>query len=69
MVWIPFINGLSTEVHQTKRLLMIIPIEYLMNLKNVASLLNQEKISNIRVKGVGTQSISDTKKSTSVTPD
>jgi ABC-type bacteriocin/lantibiotic exporter with double-glycine peptidase domain len=40
IVWIPFINGLSTEVHQTKRLLLLIPVELLMNLKNVATLLS-----------------------------
>lgn len=43
IVWIPFINGLSTEVHQTKRILLLIPIEMLMGLKNVASLLTTDK--------------------------
>lgn len=43
IVWIPFINGLSTEVHLTKRILLLIPIELLMGLKNVAALLTTDK--------------------------
>jgi len=41
VVWIPFINGLTTEVHQTKRILLLIPIELLVGMKNVAILLSE----------------------------
>jgi hypothetical protein len=40
IVWLPFINGLSTEVHQTKRILLLIPIELLSGMKQVNMLIN-----------------------------
>ena len=43
VVWLPFINGLSTEVHQTKRILLLIPIELLIGMKQVAMLLSEGK--------------------------
>jgi hypothetical protein len=43
VVWLPFINGLSTEVHQTKRILLLIPIELLVGMKQVAMLLSEGK--------------------------
>jgi len=46
VVWLPFINGLSTEVHQTKRILLLIPIELLVGMKQVAMLLNEGKHEN-----------------------
>jgi hypothetical protein len=64
VVWIPFINGLSTEVHQTKRILLLIPIELLMGLKNVAALLATDKnkitstppkVSAASIEAVGTK--------------
>jgi hypothetical protein len=39
IVWLPFINGLATEVHQTKRILLLIPIELLVSMKKVSMLL------------------------------
>ena len=51
VVWLPFINSLSTEVHQTKRILLIIPLELLMGLKNVAALLNHDKSKMLNAKG------------------
>jgi hypothetical protein len=45
IVWLPFINGLSTEVHQTKRILLLIPIELLVGMKQVNVLLNDGKDS------------------------
>ena len=39
IVWLPFINGLATEVHQTKRILLLIPIELLVSMKQVSMLL------------------------------
>lgn len=41
IVWLPFINGLSTEVHQTRRILLLIPIELLIGMKQVNTLLNE----------------------------
>lgn len=38
IVWLPFINALSNELHQTKKILLVIPLELLVNMKNVASL-------------------------------
>jgi hypothetical protein len=46
IVWLPFINGLSTEVHQTKRILLL----------NVALLLsadNNNKNLSSSLSGVG----------------
>ncbi len=55
IVWLPFINGLATEVHQTKRILMLIPIELLGGMKNVAMLLQSEGVrtamNNAKKKG------------------
>jgi hypothetical protein len=56
IVWLPFINGLSTEVHQTKRILLLIPIELLIGMKNVALLLGADKDtknSSSSLSGVG----------------
>jgi hypothetical protein len=39
VVWLPFINGLATEVHQTKRILLLIPLELLIGMKQVSMLL------------------------------
>jgi len=49
IVWLPFINGLATEVHQTKRILLLIPIELLVSMKQVSMLL---KIMNSSPKTV-----------------
>ena len=65
VVWIPFINGLSTEVHQTKRILLLIPIELLMGLKNVATLLNEGKD---KLKNAVGSSIDAPKKEKAITP-
>ena len=70
-VWVPFINGLSTEVHQTKRILLLIPLELLMGLKNVAVLLNQDKGKTLLLKGgVGSPSSIDSgsKKGVAINP-
>ena len=57
IVWIPFINGLTTEVNQTKKLLLLIPVELLSGLKNVALLLKQD---NGNQSGVGTKNLAIT---------
>lgn len=69
IVWIPFINGLSTEVHQTKRILLLIPIELLMGLKNVATLLNTEKNKMVGPSKSSAASDSSAKKAAVVAPD
>ncbi len=52
-VWLPFINGLSTEVHQTKRILMLIPVELLAGMKQVAVLLDQRQGFKKKIVSVG----------------
>jgi hypothetical protein len=50
IVWLPFINGLATEVHQTKRILLLIPIELLVSMKQVSMLLQLMTLSPKTVK-------------------
>ena len=37
--WIPFINSVNNQLFKTKLMLMIIPLEILMKIKNVAKVL------------------------------
>jgi hypothetical protein len=37
--WIPFLNSLNYQIYKTKLMLMIIPLEVLMKIKNVAKVL------------------------------
>lgn len=37
--WVPFLNGLNYQIYKTKLMLMIIPLEVLMKIKNVAKVL------------------------------
>lgn len=39
LVWIPFINGLNLQIYKTKLMLMIIPLEVLLKIKNVGKVL------------------------------
>lgn len=41
IVWLPFINGLSTEVNQTKRILLLIPIEMLVKIKGIEHIISE----------------------------
>ena len=38
-VWIPLINQLNAQINKTKLMLMIVPIEILMRIKNVGKVL------------------------------
>ena len=37
--WLPFINSLNNQIYKTKLMLMIIPLEILMKIKNVGKVL------------------------------
>ena len=40
IVWLPFVNSMASEIHQTKKVLLIVPLEILVNMRNVSQLLN-----------------------------
>jgi hypothetical protein len=37
--WLPFLNGLNLQIYKTKLMLMIIPLEVLIKIKNVGKVL------------------------------
>ena len=47
VLWIPFIKRLSTVIYKTKKMLMIIPKDILMNISCIYSLLDINPIQNI----------------------
>lgn len=54
-LWLPLVNSLTNQIYKTKLMLMIIPLEILMRMKNVGKVLQsqnfiQEK-SNTRSSG------------------
>lgn len=40
--WLPFLNGLNYQIYKTKLILMIIPLEILMKIKNVGKVLQSQ---------------------------
>lgn len=38
-LWIPLVNSLTSQIYKTKLMLMIIPLEILMRMKNVGKVL------------------------------
>ena len=42
LFWIPFLNGLNLQIYKTKLMLMIIPLEVLMKIKNVGKVLQSQ---------------------------
>lgn len=40
--WLPFLNGLNLQIYKTKLMLMIIPLEVLIKIKNVAKVLQSQ---------------------------
>ena len=40
--WLPFLNGLNLQIYKTKLMLLIIPLEVLMKIKNVAKVLRSQ---------------------------
>lgn len=38
-VWIPLVSSLNNDIYKTKLMLMIIPLEILMKMKNVSKVL------------------------------
>ena len=42
LFWIPFLNSLNFQIYKTKLMLMIIPLEILMKIKNVAKVLQSQ---------------------------
>ena len=40
--WIPFLNGLNYQIYKTKLMLMIIPLEILIKIKNVGKVLQSQ---------------------------
>ena len=43
-VWVPLVNSLNTQIFKTKLMLMIIPLEILMLMKNVGKVLQSKNI-------------------------
>ena len=46
LFWIPFLNGLNYQIYKTKLMLMIIPLEILMKIKNVGKVLQSQAFMN-----------------------
>jgi hypothetical protein len=40
--WLPFLNGLNFQIYKTKLMLMIIPLEVLIKIKNVGKVLQSQ---------------------------
>jgi hypothetical protein len=57
-VWLPFINGLSTEVNQTKRILLLIPIEMLIKIKGIEDIVNESSGFGKKKKSPGGSAVS-----------
>ncbi len=38
-IWVPLVNSLNNQIYKTKLMLMIIPLEILMRMKNVGKVL------------------------------
>jgi hypothetical protein len=38
-IWLPLVSSLNNEIYKTKLMLMIIPLEILMRMKNVGKVL------------------------------
>jgi hypothetical protein len=41
-IWIPLVHSLNNEIYKTKLMLMIIPLEILMRMKNVGKVLQSQ---------------------------
>ena len=50
-IWIPLMNALNNQIYKTKLMLMIIPLEILMRMKNVNKVLQSHNF--IQEKSVG----------------
>jgi hypothetical protein len=46
IVWLPFLNNLNLQIYKTKLMLMIIPLEVLLKIKNVAKVLQSQNFIN-----------------------
>ena len=42
LFWIPFLNSLNLQIYKTKLMLMIIPLEILMKIKNIGKVLQSQ---------------------------
>lgn len=42
LFWLPFLNNLNSQIYKTKLMLMIIPLEILMKIKNVGKVLQSQ---------------------------
>lgn len=42
LFWLPFLNGLNYQIYKTKLMLMIIPLEVLVKIKNVTKVLQSQ---------------------------
>jgi hypothetical protein len=52
LFWLPFLNGLNYQIYKTKLMLMIIPLEVLIKIKNVGKVLqSQSFITQTQKKG------------------
>lgn len=40
--WLPWLNGLNLQIYKTKLMLLIIPLEVLMKIKNVGKVLRSQ---------------------------
>ena len=41
-LWLPLVNSLTSQIYKTKLMLMIIPLEILMRMKNVGKVLQSQ---------------------------
>ena len=46
IIWLPFLNDLNYQIYKTKLMLMIIPLEILMKIKNVGKVLQSQAFMN-----------------------
>ena len=50
LLWLPFVNQLTNEVYQTKKILLVIPLELLINMKSLSNIFSQAVSSKSKEK-------------------
>ena len=46
IVWLPFVNNLNNQIYKSKSMLMIIPIEILVKMRNVQKIIQSQSFTN-----------------------
>lgn len=67
--WLPFLNGLNLQIYKTKLMLMIIPLEVLIKIKNVGKVLQSQSFINTSQKKSGSGGSSSSRKASNSSPE